>query len=156
MLTNCPSSQSAPIRTRNPPATIDGRSDWPWPRLSSMSQPYPAGGRCQGPPPDLRPHGRGGTEVVHDTLRASRRPRDADPAPVQNQPQAEPGPFRRRDQLGDVGFDLDRIRALGQTQAPREPLDVRVDREARNPERDPQHNIGGLAADPRQRDEVLD
>src|SRR6202165_5468536 len=154
--TNCPTSQIAPMRTSSPPSTIDGLRDRRGAWLSAMGQPYPAAGGCQGPPPGFGPHGRGGTEVVEHTLRTTRGPRNADPAPVQDQPQAEPSPFRWRDQLRDRGFDLDRVGALGETEAPRQALDVGIDGEPGNAERDTEHDIGGLAADPGKRDQVLD
>src|ERR1700682_45287 len=154
--TNCPTSQIAPIRTSSPPSTIDELRDRRGAWLSAMGQPYPATGGCQGPPPGFGPHGRGGTEVVQHTLRATWGPGDADSAPMQDQPQAAPRPFRRWDQLRDVGFDLDGVGALGQPKAPREPLDVGIDREARHAEGDTEYDIGGLAADPGQRDQVVD
>src|SRR2546428_11009715 len=121
-----------------------------------MGQPYPAPSGCQGPPPGFRPHRRRGAEVVQHTLRAPRRPGNTDPTPVQDQAQAEPGPFRRRDQFRYVGFDLDWVGTLGQTEAPGEPLDVGIDGEARNAEGDTQHDVGGLAPDAGKRDQVLD
>src|SRR6202022_4009951 len=154
--TNCPTSQIAPMRTSSPPSTIDGLRDRRGAWLSAMGQPYPAAGGCQGPPPGFGPHGRGGTEVVQHALRTTRGPGDADPTPMQDQPQAEPGPLGRRNQLGDVGLDLDGVGTLGQTEATREPLNVGIDREARHAEGDTEHDIGGLAADPGQRDQVVD
>src|SRR6202022_2357995 len=125
--TTCPASRIAPIRTNSPPITVD----WRRPRRggwlmtgagapesfaggrSSMRQPYAGRGCRQGPAPALGPHGGRRAEVVQHALGASRRSGEADPATVQDQAQAEPGPLLRRQHLLDLGFDLHRIGALG-------------------------------------------
>src|SRR5205823_13132574 len=123
-------------------------------RSAAMSQLYAGSGHRQWAPPS-GPDRRRWTEVVHHTFGAAGYPGDTDPAAMQDQPQAEAGPFGSRDQLRHVGFDLDRVRAPGQAQPPREPGDMGVDGKPGNAEGHAQHHIGGLPADPGQSDQVL-
>src|ERR1700730_18221088 len=163
----------APMTTSSPPRTIDCRRGWYGVGLgpgsgtaagtlgggpSAMRQPYPRTCRCRCPgwSPPLRSDGRRGAEVVQHTLRAARRPGEANPTSVQDQAQAEPGPLFGRQHLRHLGLDLDRIAALGKTQAPRQSLDVRVDGKPGDAEGDAEHDIGGLATDARQGDEIFD
>src|SRR5205814_10719355 len=112
-----------------------------------MSQLYAGSGHRQWAPPS-GPDRRRWTEVVHHTFGAARYAGDTDPAAMQDQPQAEAGPFGSRDQLRHVGFDLDRVRAPGQPKPPREPGDVGVDGKPRDAEGHAQHHIGGLLPTP--------
>src|SRR5260370_37795692 len=119
----------APIRTNSPPRTIDWRRRWrggwlmsgprpPGPLAggaSAMSQPYAGGGCCQWTAPALGAHRGRWTEVVQPTLRAARRPRDADPAPVQDPAPAEPGPLLPRQHAGELRLRLHPVGAPGQT-----------------------------------------
>src|SRR5437762_6085428 len=169
--TNWPASRIAPMRTSSPPRTIDGRrgprEGWlmtgpgapPGPLAdgsSAMPHPYAGGGCRQGTAPAPGPNGRRRAEVVEHTLRAARRPGEADPAAVQDEAQAEAGPLLRRQHLRHLGFDFHRIAAFGQTEPSRQPFDVGVDREPRDAEGDAEHDVGGLATDARQRHEVFD
>src|SRR3989442_2042955 len=169
--TNWPASRIAPIRTSSPPRTIDGRrgprNGWlmtgprapPGPLAdgsSAMPQPYAGGGCRQGTPATLGPHGGRRTEVVEHTLGAAWRPGEADPAAVQDEAQAEAGPLLWRQHLRHLGFDLHRIGAFGQAEPSRQPLDVGVDGEPRDPEGDAEHDVGGLATHGRQRYEGFD
>ena len=80
----------------------------------------------------------------------------ADPAAVEDQPVAHDRPLLARDQGGQVGLDLDRILLLGQLHAPREPPDMGVDGDARDPERVTEDDVGGLASDARQFHQLIE
>src|SRR2546423_942836 len=112
--TSWPISRAAPIRTSSPPSTSDGRGGRliapPWAAPgpladgpSATRQPYAGGGCRRGPAPTPDADGGGRTEVVEHALRAARRPGETDPAAVQDQPEAEPGPFLGWEHLGHLG-----------------------------------------------------
>ena len=87
---------------------------------------------------------------------AARLARVAHPPAVQDQPVAERGPLRLRDQLHQGELDLHRVVVLGQAEPAREPADVRVDRDARRVEGVAEDDVRGLAADAGQRDEIVE
>ena len=89
-------------------------------------------------------------------LRAPRPAGDADPAPVQDQPQRERAALLGRDDPVQVELDLHRVRLVRELEQLREPQHVRVDGQPGQPERDRPDDVAGLAADAGQRDEVLE
>ena len=80
----------------------------------------------------------------------------ADPAAVKDQPVAHDRPLLARDQRGQVGLDLDRILLLGQLHAPRQPAHVGVHGDARDAERMAEDDVGRLAPDARQLDQIVE
>ena len=64
------------------------------------------------------------------------------------------GPVAPREQARDLGLDLVRVGLLGPAEPAHEPPEVRVDGDPRDAERVAQHDVGRLATDPGQRDEV--
>jgi hypothetical protein len=80
----------------------------------------------------------------------------ADPPAVEDQPVAQQRPLALVEERADLGLHLDRVVLRGPPEPPREPPEVRVDRDAGHPERVAEHDVGRLAPDARQRHEVLE
>ena len=93
--------------------------------------------------------------VVQRARRAIRLARQAHPAPVEDQAQAQVAPLLGRHHRADLGLDLDRVGLTGEPDPPRQAGHVGVDRKARQPETNAKDDVGGLAPDPGQRHQVL-
>ena len=80
----------------------------------------------------------------------------AHPPAVPDQPVAEHRPVASREQRGHRGLDLVRVGLRGPAESAGEPAEVRVDGDAGDAEGVAEHDVGGLAPDARQRDQVLE
>ena len=95
-------------------------------------------------------------EIRQDALGATGSPGHADPAAVQDQPEAERPPLPGGQQRVDIGLDPDRIGRLGETEQTGQAGHVGVDRQAGQVETHAPHHVGGLAPHSGQGDQVLD
>ena len=75
-------------------------------------------------------------------------------APVPNDVVRQHRVITRGDERGDLSLDLFRVGLLRPAEAPREAAEVGVDRQPRHVERVAEHDVGRLAPDPGQGDEV--
>src|SRR5262249_50931465 len=98
---------------------------------------------------------RGRADVVEHAARTVRLAREADASSVQDHPQREASALLPRDEHVQVALRLYRVRLARELEAPGQPADVGVDREAGQVEADRAHDVARLAADARQLDEVL-
>src|SRR5450759_704824 len=89
-------------------------------------------------------------QIGDDALLAQRLARHASVAPVQDQPMMGMALIVRRDDLLEPLFDLERRLAGRQAGAIADAKNVGIDRDGRLAEGDIEHDIGGLAPDPRQ------
>src|SRR5690606_3315231 len=98
----------------------------------------------------------GGAQPRDGARTARGAPREARAPAVDHEPVREHRPLTPLDELADRVLDLDRVGLLGPPQTPREATHVRVDRDPRDPEGVAEHDVGRLAPDARERDEVLE
>src|SRR5204863_6351446 len=80
---------------------------------------------------------------------------DAVAAAVEDQPVGEYRPALLRDDRHERELDLDRVLLAREPEASREPRDVRVHDDPRDPEGVPEHHVRRLAPDPTERDQLL-
>ena len=125
-------------------------------------RPSPAGGRAprrpparpRPPAPPRRPRPVRGTQRREKARPAGRFLRVAHPAPVEDRPVGEQRPLSPG-QLGvQLGLDLHRVGVGGQAPPADQPGDMRVDGDPGNPEGMAEHHVRGLAAEPRQGDQL--
>ena len=81
--------------------------------------------------------------------------RDTDPPAVLDEPQADRAPPGGGKQLTEVLLDLDRVARVAQPEALAQPCHVGVDRQPRKAEGHREHDIRGLATDPRQGGQLI-
>src|SRR5450755_5154546 len=98
----------------------------------------------------------GGTERADAAGAAGRLASVADPPAMPDQAVRQDRPLRARKQRSDVPLDLLGILLGRPAESARQPAEVGIDGDARHAESVAEDYVGGLAADPRQRDQVAE
>src|SRR5262245_31737225 len=102
----------------------------------------------------LRPSSKGAV-LAKGTFAAARRAGDADAATVEDQCVRRVGPLALRKDLLQGELDLDRVGFVREPESSRKTGDVRIDGDRRDAEPSPEHDVCGLAADPRERRQLV-